>query len=249
MYPVRKGPGQPGPFFVPGRGSPRDLAACYAVAVIRRPGPRLVRVVALFTCLLLAVSASRADPNGDFVYIAGGLVGSFPEDREAVFQNQSRNPTNLRTGAGAVIKAAVFPSFARHVIGLELESTAHSGRLQVPVSPNGLPRTGASSLTVFSTMANLLVQYPSAVMMPYVGVGLGWATGLLTDTDIPERPDRGFEGASALSYQFLGGVRARVSERLFLFTEYKYLAAHWHWSQLAVDFKTHYGIFGIGYTF
>lgn len=217
--------------------------------MIRHLGPTLVPVVALFACLLLAVSASRADPHDDFVYIAGGLVGSVPEDRDAVFQSQSRNPTKIRNGAGAVIKAAVFPSFARHMIGLELESTAHSGRLQVPVSPNGVPRTGVSSLTVFSTMANLLVQYPGAVVMPYAGVGLGWATGLLTDTDIPERPDRGFEGASALSYQFLGGIRARVSERLFLFTEYKYLAAHWHWTQLAVDFKAHYGIFGIGYTF
>ncbi len=215
----------------------------------RRLRSTLVCVLALFACLLVTYSKSWADPHDDLVYIAGGLVGSVPEDRDAVFQNQSRNPTKLRIGAGAVIKAAVFPSFARHVIGLEIESTAHSGRLQFPVSPNGVTRTGASSLTVFSTMANLLVQYPGAVMMPYAGAGLGWATGLLTDTDIPERRDRGFEGASALSYQFLGGIRARVSERVFVFSEYKYLVAHWHWTQLAVDYKSHYGIFGVGYSF
>ncbi len=125
----------------------------------------------------------------------------------------------------------------------------HSGRVQFPVAPNGAVRSASSSLTVFTTMANLVMQYPDSRLMPYVGFGLGWATGVLTDTDIPQRPDRGLEGSSAFSYQVLAGVRARVSDRIFVFTEYKRLTAQFHWTQLALDFRAHYALLGLGYTF
>jgi opacity protein-like surface antigen len=183
------------------------------------------------------------------VYISAALVGSFPEDRDAVFQGLSRGGTQIRSGAGLGIKAAVFPAFVERMVGLELEYVGHSGRVQFPLSGTNVGRSGSSALTVFTHMANLLVQYPDGVVEPYAGIGVGMATGILTDTDIPDRPDRGVEGTWAFSYQFMAGARTRLSSRTFLFTEYKYLAANFHWTQLAVDFRSHYVLFGVGLSF
>ncbi|MEX5213881.1 MAG: porin family protein [Nitrospiraceae bacterium] len=204
--------------------------------------------IGILVVLALAPDSTSAQTK-DFVYIAAALVGSFPEDKDAVFQGLSRGGTQLRPGVGLGIKAAVFPAFVKRMVGLELEYVGHSGRIQFPLSGANAGRSGSSALTVFTSMANLLVQYPDAVVQPYAGVGVGWATGILTDTDIPDRPDRSFEGAWALSYQFIAGARTRLSARTFLFTEYKYLAANFHWTQLAVDFRSHYVLFGVGLSF
>lgn len=185
----------------------------------------------------------------DFVYISAALVGSFPEDRDAVFQGLSRGGTQISSGAGLGIKAAVFPAFVKRLVGLELEYVGHSGRVQFPLSGTNAGRSGSSALTMFTHMANLLVQYPDGIVEPYAGIGAGMATGILTDTDIPDRPDRGFEGTWAFSYQFMAGARTRLSARTFLFTEYKYLAANFHWTQLAVDVRSHYVLFGVGLSF
>jgi opacity protein-like surface antigen len=206
-----------------------------------------VGILVLLT-LAQAVGYAQAEIK-DFVYIAGAVVGSFPENHDAVFQGISQGGTQIRSGAGLGIKAGVFPDFVKRMVGLELEYVGHSGRVQFPLSGTNAGRSGSSALTVFTSMANLLVQYPDAVVQPYAGVGAGWATGILTDTDIPDRPDRGLEGTWAFSYQFIAGARTRLSPRTFLFTEYKYLTAHFHWTQLALDFRSHYVLFGVGLTF
>lgn len=219
----------------------------------KRPGKGFGQIVlGIGMAAVLAIAPHADDAQAEiqeFVYIAGTLLGSFPEDRDAVFQNLSRGGTQIRPGMGLGIKVGIYPAFAKHIVGLELESIGHTSRVQFPLSGANAGRSGSSALTVFTSMANLLVQYPKSVIQPYAGVGVGWATGVLTDTDIPDRPDRGFEGASALSYQLLAGARTRLSARTFLFTEYKYLAAQFHWTQLAVDFRSHYVLFGVGLSF
>lgn len=200
-------------------------------------------------CLFLPrLGYSGTDTRQDLVYIAG-VVGAFPEDHDAVFQNISRSPTTIHAGVGLAVKVAVFPAITQRTVGLELESMGHSGRIQFPISSGGMTQTGSSALTVFTTMANLLVQYPGSRLTPYAGVGLGWATGALTGTNIPGRPDHELEGSSALSYQFLAGIRAHLNEHVFLFMEYKRLATTFHWTQLALDFKANYALVGFGYSF
>ena len=63
----------------------------------------------------------------------------------------------------------------------------------------------------------------------------------------------------AFAYQFLGGVRANVTERMFLFTEYKYFVANYQWeSEVAngargpsftMNYRAHIISGGIGFTF
>lgn len=206
-------------------------------------------VIVFLLALVPAVSAYAQMEIKDFVYISAALVGSFPEDQDVVFQGVSQGGTKMGAGAGLSIKAAVFPAFVKRLVGLEIEYVGHSGHVQFPLSGTNVGRSGSSALTVFTHMANLLVQYPDGIVQPYAGIGAGWATGMLTDTDIPDRPDRGFEGTWAFSYQFIAGARTKLSSRTFLFTEYKYLAANFHWTQLAVDFRSHYVLFGVGLSF
>ncbi len=51
------------------------------------------------------------------------------------------------------------------------------------------------------------------------------------------------------AHQFFGGVQGNVTEKVFLFSEYKYFSADYHWKQLALDFRSQYVLFGIGLRF
>lgn len=40
-----------------------------------------------------------------------------------------------------------------------------------------------------------------------------------------------------------------LSLRVFVFGEYRYFSANYHWESLALDFGAHYGLFGTGLRF
>jgi opacity protein-like surface antigen len=98
-------------------------------------------------------------------------------------------------------------------------------------------------------MFNLIVRYPGKRITPYAGVGGGWSNGILLNPNIAGRSDQDFEGAWAFAYQFLAGMEVMVSQRIFFFGEYRYLAANYHWEGLALDFRSHYGVAGFGLRF
>ena len=98
-------------------------------------------------------------------------------------------------------------------------------------------------------MINLIVRYPGEWIQPYVGIGGGWSDGMLVNPNIAGRPDQDFETAWALGYQFLVGTRINVSPRVFLFGEYRYFSANYHWDGLALDFRAQYGVAGFGLRF
>ncbi len=50
-----------------------------------------------------------------------------------------------------------------------------------------------------------------------------------------------------LGSQFFG--EGNLRKRVFLFSEYKYASANYHWKQLALDFHSQYALFGIGLRF
>ncbi len=52
-----------------------------------------------------------------------------------------------------------------------------------------------------------------------------------------------------VGYQFFGGVQGNLTEKVFLFSEYKYFSADYHWKELALDFRSQYALFGIGLRF
>ena len=40
-----------------------------------------------------------------------------------------------------------------------------------------------------------------------------------------------------------------VSQKVYVFGEYRYFSANYHWDGLAVDFHVHYGVVGVGLRF
>jgi opacity protein-like surface antigen len=148
------------------------------------------------------------------------------------------------------LKVAVFPTIGKGFLGLELESFGNSSNISVPLTTGpGAGTVGRTNLWVFNSMANLIIRYRGLPVIPYVGIGGGLSQGVLSGANIPSRPDQDFESSATFGYQFLGGVQSNVSKRLFLFGEYKYLSANYHWQRLSLEFRSQYGLVGIGLRF
>jgi opacity protein-like surface antigen len=205
-------------------------------------------------CLSLAFMIILPRPGwvgaADTADIDVGLyaLGAFRSDHGLFAQGGNPSNTRIANGAGAGIKAAVFPHGLGNIIGIGLESFGHGSEISFssPVQAGSAVRT---NLWVFSSMVNLTLRYPGNAFIPYIGVGGGYSSGVLTHADIPGRSDRDFEGAWAFGSQFFGGVQGNVTEKIFLFSEYKYLSADYHWKQLALDFRSQYVSFGVGMRF
>ncbi|RPH77626.1 MAG: hypothetical protein EHM80_12150 [Nitrospiraceae bacterium] len=175
-------------------------------------------------------------------------LGAFPSDRGLFAQGGNPPDTRIANGAGAGFKATVFPHDLGNIVGVGLESSGHGSEISFssPVQRGSLVST---NLWVFSSMVNLTLRYPGKAVVPYIGVGGGYSSGMLTHAEIPGRSDRDFEGSWAFGSQFFGGMQGSLTEKVFLFSEYKYFSANYHWKQLALDFRSQYVLFGIGLRF
>lgn len=191
----------------------------------------------------LVVAAETVDVN-----IGLYTLGSFPSNQGLYAQGANPSDTRITNGVGAGIKVAVFPHYLGNIIGIELESFGHGSEIAFS-SPVNTGSTASTNLWVFNSMANLILRYPGKTLVPYIGVGGGLSDGMLTHAEIPGRSDRDFEGSWTFGYQFLGGVQGNLTEKVFLFSEYKYFSANYHWKELALDFRSQYVLFGIGLRF
>lgn len=178
------------------------------------------------------------------------VLGAFPRDNDVVLNGVRQAGTSVSGGAGAGFKAGFYPKVLGGFVGLEYDFSGYSGEFTFPLATGGGSFHQASTdLTVISSMINLLVRYPRTVFTFYGGVGVGHSSGILSGTDIPGRQDQGVDTASAFGYQFLGGLQAKVSERVFVFGEYKYFSANYHWNELSLDFRANYVLSGLGMKF
>ncbi len=183
------------------------------------------------------------------IELSGYALGSWPRDQD-VFNQGTTVPASIQHGFGGGLKAGLFPTAFNRIVGLEIDSNAHGGALSFPNVSNGQNRgTGRSSLLVLNTMFNLILRYPGDRLRPYVGAGVGWSHGTLLNPNIAGRADQDFDSARSLGHQFLGGLQLSISPKVFLFGEYRYFSANYHWDGLAVDFRTHYGLVGAGLRF
>ena len=120
----------------------------------------------------------------------------------------------------------------------------------------------AVSYTHLDVYKRQLLRYPGETIQPYIGIGAGLSGGFARDLNLQHSTigtvhENAADGAFA--YQFLGGVRANVTERMFLFTEYKYFVANYQWeSEVAngargpsftMNYRAHIISGGIGFTF
>jgi opacity protein-like surface antigen len=210
-------------------------------------GSALVFVIVI-SSVNLQPSIARAAESMD-VYVGAYILTSWPHDNR-IFNQGTSPEASIKQGLGAGLKVGLFPSFTKRMLGVELDSYGHGSALSFPNTANGQSNgVGRSDLLVQNTMVNVVLRYPGEIVTPYLGVGVGWSTGLLFNLDIVGRRDKDFDSAQAFGHQYLAGVQAMVSEKIFLFGEYRYFSANYHWDGFAVDFRTHHGIVGVGMRF
>jgi opacity protein-like surface antigen len=175
-------------------------------------------------------------------------LGAFPSNQGLSAQGGNPPDSRITNGAGAGIKAVVFPHYLGNIVGIGLESFGHGSEITFSSAASAGP-PASTNLWIFSTMVNLTLRYPGKAFVPYIGVGGGYSSGVLTHANIPGRSDRDFEGSWTFGSQFFGGVQGNLTEKVFLFSEYKYFSANYHWKDLALDFHSQYALFGIGLRF
>jgi opacity protein-like surface antigen len=193
------------------------------------------------------------------LYLSGHVIGLFPQDKDlSVGGNRILN-TDVRGTVGAGIKFDIYPWFTKNIVGAEIEVFGLGGSVRAPRTTSGSGTTQAQgSLIAITTMYNLMLRYPGETIQPYIGAGVGSSTGILYDVNI-QSGNVGLSGTSgnlAFAYQFLGGVRAFVTKKLFLFGEYKYFVTNYSWGsegagtqQVKLDFQTNIVSGGIGWSF
>lgn len=209
---------------------------------------RLITLPSALLCSLCVTDVAVAAEFGD-VELSAYALGNWPRDL-AIFNQETTVPVSIQDGFGAGLKVGLFPAALRRIVGLELDSNMHGGAISFPNVANGQNNgTGRSNLLILNTTFNLILRYPGERIRPYVGAGIGWSHGTLLNPNIAGRDDKDFDQARALGHQFLGGAQVLVSTKIFLFGEYRYFSANYHWEGLALDFRTHYGLVGAGLRF
>lgn len=175
-------------------------------------------------------------------------LGAFPSNQGLFAQGSNPSDTRITNGVGAGFKGSVFPHYLGNIIGIGLEFFGHGSEITFSSSASA-GSTASTNLWVFGSMVNLTLRYPGKTVVPYIGVGGGYSSGVLSHGEIPGRSDRDFEGSWAFGSQFFGGVQGNLTEKVFLFSEYKYFSADYHWKEFALDFRSQYALFGIGLRF
>lgn len=220
---------------------------------------QLVVLLSLLLGDLGTADLAFAAEFGD-VEVSVYALGSWPRD-ENIFNQGATVQGSIQEGFGAGLKAGLFPTALHRVLGLEIDSNVHSGAFSFPNLLNGQNNgTGHSDLLIINTIFNLVLRYPGEIVRPYIGIGLGWSHGTLLNPNIAGRNDKDFDSARAFTHQFLGGVQVLLSPKvflfgeyrdysIFLFGEYRSVSSNYHWDELAVDFRAHYSLLGVGLRF
>ena len=210
-----------------------------------------IKFVLLLTWVVAISLPCRLEALDDLeIYLAGYGMGSQPSNKGISYKGRGVSGETVNGDPGLGFKIGLFPHFAGGYLGIELESFGQNNSLRFPVEENGIATgKGKSGLITYSSMVNLLLRYPGRYIRPYMGIGGGLSNGILRHADIPGRLDNNTEMASAPGYQFFGGIQLVIADNWFVFGEYKYSAANYHWNQLALNFRSEYFLGGIGYLF
>ena len=189
------------------------------------------------------------------IYGAVFLLGSLAKNRNLNVGGEELPSTTVKNGGGGGFRAGVFPAFTGYILGIQAESFGMGNDLTAPASlgSSGV-QSGRGTLLTWTTMVSLLVQYPGKRFKPYAGVGAGWSSSYLVDTQITKgtMTQTGTLRDTSLALQYVAGLRAYMTESLFVFGEYKYFASRYQWSgglEPSLDFRTQIVALGVGLTF
>jgi opacity protein-like surface antigen len=199
----------------------------------------------------------------DELYIGLFMLGTIPSNRPLTVESDTYSNTNVEGGLGGGIKVGLYPAFARRIVGIEGELSGFNGNVDAPqTTSGGVTRSANFRLNVFNAMANLLFRYPGDIIQPYVGAGIGLSGGFARDINIQNSAVGTINenaGDAAFAYQLIGGARVNVTNRLFVFSEYKYMVANYKWESelsngaagpsFSLPFRTHIISGGVGFNF
>ncbi len=210
-----------------------------------------------------ASAAVKQEEAKTEIYVSFFMQGSRPLNRPVRLQEDPFTNTDVQGGLGGGLKVGFFPAFAGRYVGLEAELSGLDGKVNAPAATTGgVTRSANFRLQSINAMANLLLRYPGDVIQPYIGIGAGLSGGFARDLNLQHSTigvvhENAADGAFA--YQFIGGVRANVSDRVFLFTEYKYFVANYQWESespngshgpsFTLNYRTHIIAGGLGFSF
>lgn len=240
-----------------------EIYATRAVFLPRRTLPQLpARAIVLLGVLVGCLSTATPAFSASIGDIELGVyaLGSWPRDQD-IYNQGTTVPASIQPGGGAGWKVGFYPSLLHRMVGLQLDSNIHYAAITFPNIAQGRNNdTGRSDLLLTNTTFNLILRYPGERFRPYIGAGIGWSSCALLNSNIAGREDRDFASAIAFTHQFLGGAQLIIKPdvpifdtqhtiAIFLFSEYRYLSSNYHWEGLAVDFRTHYGLLGVGLRF
>ena len=202
-------------------------------------------------CFILVYAPSEGEALDNVeIYLAGYGMATQPSNHGISLNESEVSNGRIKGKPGFGLKIGLFPSFFHGYLGMELESFGNNNSLTFEMRENGIPMgKGKSDLVTYASMINILLRYPGRFVRPYVGVGGGLSNGVLHDTDIPDRKDKNVEVGSALGHQLFAGIQLLIAQKVFLFGEYKYSSANYHWNQLSVNYRSEYFLGGIGYVF
>ncbi|MGC3972828.1 MAG: outer membrane beta-barrel protein [Nitrospira sp.] len=208
-------------------------------------------------------AAGKPEETKGELYISLFMQGSRPLNRPARLQEDPFTNTDVQGGLGGGIKIGFFPALTGRYLGLEGELSGLDGKVNAPAATSGgVTRSANFRLQSINAMANLLLRYPGDLIQPYIGIGAGLSGGFARDLNLQHSTigvvhENAADGAFA--YQFLGGIRANVTDRLFLFTEYKYFVANYQWESeftngsrgpsFTLNYRTHIIAGGFGVSF
>jgi hypothetical protein len=177
-----------------------------------------------------SVSVPSAQPAADsihdtgrdsYVAIFGGMNFSAGfRNNDLTVMGLQGTGSNLSSDPGFLGGLKVGSYFGNSPFGIEAEG--YYSQLSVPTQ-TGVVSGGGVAVPlvwnggtghVWTTAANLLVRYPGAKIQPYVGVGGAFV--YYWDS---------FRSATAPGLNLLAGVRAKITDDISLFGEFKYLYA------------------------
>ena len=226
----------------------------------------LIRIAhVVFTLALLTANVAEGQETesaespttegGPEIYGALFLFGSLAQNRNLNVGGEELPSTTVKNGVGGGFKAGVFPAFTGYVVGIQAESFAMGHEITAPTSiGTSGTQSARGTLLAWTTMVSIVVRYPGERFQPYAGVGAGWSSSFLVDTQVTKSgiTQSGTARDTSFASQYFAGLRTNMTQRVFVFAEYKYFASRYDWSgslQPSLDFRTHIVAIGAGLTF
>lgn len=208
-------------------------------------------------------TSAVADNEKSELYLSVFMLGNIPGNRALKFETDPYPNTDVDGGLGGGIKVGYYPAFTGRIIGIEGEFSGFNANVDAPQSTSGgVTRSGQFRLNIFNAMANLLFRYPGKTVQPYVGAGVGLSGAFARNINLQHGAVGAINenaGDATFAYQLIGGGRFNVTDRLFLFSEYKYMVANYKWESelpdgaggpsFSLPFRTHIISGGVGFNF